>query len=56
MSLNASTAPLPFGIAIGADHQAIGNIEPSRRTNHSSSPWTVSPLWRGASIGQSPSA
>jgi pimeloyl-ACP methyl ester carboxylesterase len=37
MSVKANTAPRPPGMSIGADHQAIGNIEPSRRTSHSSS-------------------
>ena len=47
------TAPVPPATAMGADHQAIGNMEPSRRVNHSSSPWTVSPVRLGVSIGHS---
>jgi hypothetical protein len=55
MSVKAKTAPRPPGVSIGADHHAIGNIDPSRRTNQSSSLCTVSPVWRGRNIGHSAS-
>ena len=37
MSVNATTAPRPSGISIGAETYETGNIEPSRRNNQSRS-------------------
>jgi hypothetical protein len=37
MSVKATTAPRPPGVSIGAEVYSTGNIEPSRRTNQSSS-------------------
>ena len=43
MSLKAQTAPRPLGMSIGPVDQEIGNIDPSRRTSHSSSLCIVRP-------------
>jgi hypothetical protein len=48
MSVKATTAPRPSGMAIGAETYHTGNIEPSRRKNQSRSLATVSPLARGS--------
>ena len=43
MSVNASTAPVPFAVSIGVAVYATGNIDPSRRTNQSSPLFTPPP-------------
>jgi hypothetical protein len=53
MSVNATTAPRPCGMASGTETYETENIEPSRRKNQSRSLVTVSPVERGSSIGHS---
>ena len=43
MSVNASTAPVPFAVSTGVAVYETGNIDPSRRTNQSSPLLTPAP-------------
>jgi hypothetical protein len=53
MSVKAMTTPVPSGSSSGVQTTATGSIEPSRRTNQSSSLLNGRPVTRAARCGHS---